>query len=299
MNKIEAMQAFCLVAEHHSFSLAAKKMTISATMVSRYVKQLEQSLGCLLLKRNTRKVFLTDAGEQYLLQVKPLLKKLNQIENQMHEFHTEPSGKLTISTSIEFGGQYMAPLIARYRSEYPKVALNFMLSNTPVDLFNSDTDLVFRVAPLLPNASHIAQEVCTSTLSFWANPDYLKKFGTPKTPEQLSDHKLLFFNHSIRNEHWLFNINNETRAIKLSWDWTSNNGRLLNEAAAQGQGIIQAPRYSVADYVEEESLIEVMAEFAIENLTIAAIYPHRYELSNRVKTFVEMAKAHFKENPIH
>jgi DNA-binding transcriptional LysR family regulator len=298
MNKIEAMQAFCLVAEHHSFSLAAKKMTISATMVSRYVKQLEQSLGCLLLKRNTRKVFLTDAGDQYLLQVKPLLKKLNQIENQMHEFHTEPSGKLTISTSIEFGGQYMAPLIASYRLEYPKVALNFMLSNTPVDLFNSDTDLVFRVAPLLPNASHIAQEVCTSTLSFWANPDYLKKFGTPESPEQLSDHKLLFFNHSIRNDHWLFRISNETRAIKLPWDWASNNGRLLNEAAAQGHGIIQAPSYSVANYVKEGRLVEVMSEFKIDNLTISAIYPHRYELSNRVKTFVEMAKVHFKANPI-
>jgi hypothetical protein len=68
-----------------------------------------------------------------------------------------------------------------------------------------------------------------------------------KYPQQLRDHKLLFFNHSIRKEHWLFTDNNQHLAMKLPWDWASNNDRLLNEAAAAGQGIIQTPSYSVAD----------------------------------------------------
>jgi len=298
MNKIEAMRAFCFVAEHLSFTSAAKSMNISATMVSRHVKKLEQHLGCLLLKRNTRKVFLTDAGEQYRQHIKPLLNKLDLIEHQMHEFNDNAVGQLNISTSLEFGGQYLAPLIALYREKYPKVTLKLTLSNTPVDLFNSDIDLVFRIAPTLPNASHIAQSICTSSLSLWANPNYLNQAGTPINTEQLREHKLLFFNHSIRKDHWLFNQNGEVFAMKLPWDWTSNNGRLLNEAAATGQGIIQAPRYSVAPYVAAGSLIEVMPEFAIKNLTISAVYPHRTELSNNIKTFVAMAKEYFKNRPV-
>lgn len=298
MNKIDAMQAFCWVAELGSFSAAAKEMALSTTMISRYVKQLEQQLGCLLLKRNTRKVHLTEAGQQYLQHIKPILKKLVLVEHQMSEFGKKPFGKLTISASLEFGGQYLAPLIALYREQHPAVELNFLLSNTPVDLFDSQIDLVFRVAPSLPNASHIAQEVCSSTLSLWASPDYLSQITLPTTPEDLSKLKLLFFNHSIRKNQWIFNIDGSMQTRKLDWDWTSDNGRLLNEAAANGQGIIQAPSYSVAPYVKQGTLVELMPKFSIKNLKISAIYPHRYELSNRIKTFVELAKNYFKEHPI-
>ncbi|WP_281560612.1 LysR family transcriptional regulator [Thalassomonas sp. RHCl1] len=298
MNKFDAMRAFCFVAERGSFASAADEMAVSATMISRYVKQLEQSLGCLLLKRNTRKVYLTDAGNQYLQQIRPLLHKINQVEQQVSELAHEPAGKLTISASIEFGGLYLAPLIDLYREKFPRVALEFTLSNTPVDLFDSGVDLVFRVAPALPNASHIAQVVCTSRLSLWASPAYLARYGMPEKPEDLHQHKLLFFKHSIRKEQWLFVVEGEQKAIKFHWDWMSDNGRLLNEAAAHDMGIIQAPSYSVAPWVEKGLLVEVIPTYSIKPLTISAIYPHRYDLSNRVKTFVELAKGYFKDNPV-
>ena len=298
MNKIEAMKAFCFTADHLNFSQAAKEMNISATMVSRYVKQLEQELGCLLLKRNTRKVFLTDAGTQYRNHIKPIIKKLALVDYQMTQFKSEPSGELNISTTAEFGGQYLAPLIALYGKKHPQVKLNIRMDNTPIDLFDDKTDLAFRVAPSLTSASYIAQKICQSRLSLWASPDYLKRCGSPKTLEDLSQHQLLFFAHSLRKEHWLFIENEERKLMKYDWAWTSNSGQLLNEAAANGQGIIQAPSYSVARYVNSNRLIEVMPNKAINNLQISAMYPHRYELSTRVKTFVELAKAYFIEQPI-
>ena len=298
MNKLVAMQAFCTVAELQSFSAAASQMNISTTMVSKHIKSLEKELNCLLIKRNTRKVFLTEAGEQYRQHIKPVLKKLSLIEHRINEFGSKPFGKLTISASLEFGSQYLAPLIAQYRESYPQVELDFTLSNTPVDLFDSEIDLVFRVAPTLPNASHIAQEVCTSRLSLWASPEYLKQHGTPQSPEALQRHQLLFFKHSIRKNQWIFNSNGSQTSLKLPWAWSSDNGRLLNEAAAEGQGIIQAPSYSVAPFVKKGRLVEVLPECSFDKLSISAIYPHRYELSNRIKTFVELAKTYFKDNPI-
>jgi DNA-binding transcriptional LysR family regulator len=298
VNKLEAMKAFCLTAEHLNFSLAAKEMNISATMVSRYVKQLEQELGCLLLKRNTRKVFLTEAGEQYRNQVKPILKKLHLVDHQIRQLKNEPSGKLRISTTAEFGGQYLAPLIALYRQQYPQVKLDVFIDNAPIDLFDDKTDLAFRIAPSLTNSSYIAQKVGQSRLSLWANPAYLTKFGYPESIEALTQHQLLFFNHSLRKDQWMFIDNGERRLMKYNWAWSSNSGKLLNEAAASGQGIIQAPSYSVARYVSEKSLVEVLPQHAINNLQIYAMYPHRYELSIRVKSFVELAKGYFSEHPI-
>lgn len=298
MNKMTALKAFCLTAEYLNFSQAASEMGISPTMVSRYVKQLEEELGCLLLKRNTRKVFLTEAGEQYRNHIKPILKKLHLVDSQMRQLKKEPSGELNISTTAEFGGQYLAPLIARYRELYPQVKLNIRTDNTPIDLFDDKTDLAFRVAPSLTNASYIAQKVANSRLSLWASPHYLTHNGVPEDLPDLAEHKLLFFNHSLRKEQWLFVDNGERRLIKFNWAWTSNSGKLLNEAAASGQGIIQAPSYSVANYVNENRLVEVLPQHAFNNLQISAMYPHRYELSTRVKTFVELAKAHFTANPI-
>lgn len=298
MNKLEAMRAFTLICEKHSFAAAAKEMHLSATMVSRYIKQLEEHLGCLLLKRNTRKVLLTEAGEQYRQQITPLLKKLNIVEQQISHYSDVPQGHLNISASIEFGGIYLAPLVGLYRQQYPQVKLAFNLLNTPVDLLSSDIDLVFRVAPQLPDSSFIAQPVCTTRLALWASPEYLANAPSLESIDHLHQHQLLFFNHSVRKEQWIFNQANKQQQIKLPWAWRSNNGRLLNEAAATGQGIIQAPAYSVASYVAKGQLREVLPQHSISPMNISAIYSHRYDLSCRIKTFVTMAKDYFITNPL-
>lgn len=298
MNKFEAMRAFCLVADEGSFAAAAVALNVSPTMVSRHVKQLEAHLGCLLLKRNTRKVHLTSVGKQYRQQIKPLLKRLTQVENQITELDNTPTGQLSISTSIEFGSLYLAPLLQRYKAQFPQVELDVTLSNTPIDLFDSQIDLVLRPAPALANASHIAQPVCHSTLSLWASPSYLEEQGTPKEPQDLKQHSLLFFKHSIRKDHWLFQQNDSRSALKLPWQLVSDNGRLLNEAAANGMGIIQAPSYSVAPFVDSKQLVEIMPQYRVTPLTISAIYPHRYSLSSRIALFVESAKSYFAENPV-
>jgi len=287
-----------LVCENQSFVAAANTLDVSPTMISRYIKQLEQEYGCLLFTRNTRKVFLTEAGEQYRNHITTILEKLKLAEREIAEYNDIPQGKLTISASIEFGGIYLAPLIKKYREKFPHVQLQINLTNTPVDLLESGTDLVFRVAPTLSDSNLIAQPICFTRLALWASQKYLSKNGLPKNITELKDHQLLFFSHSVRKNQWIFSIDDQHQTVKLPWAWSSNNGRLLNEAAAAGQGIIQAPNYSVDSYVRKKQLVEVMPELSVEQLSISAVYPHRYDLSSRIKTFVEMAKQYFSSNPI-
>ncbi|WP_286263918.1 LysR family transcriptional regulator [Thalassotalea atypica] len=298
MNQLEALRAFCAVCQHGSFAGAAKDLGVSPTMVSRYVKQLENQLGCLLLKRNTRKVHITQAGLSYVRSITPVISELEQINSRMLQFNQQPKGKLTVSASLEFGGQYLAPVISQYRQRYPEVEINVDLSNQPEDVWVDKIDIALRVAPQLPSASFIARPICQSRLALWASPDYITSSGCPEQLEDLRQHQLLFFSHSIRSDQWIFNDKGQTLEMKLPWAWQSNNGRLLNEAAVLGQGIIQAPSYSVAQYVKKGELVEIMPQHSIDKLTISAVYPHSYEFSISIKTFIEELKVYFSEHEI-
>jgi len=298
MNKIDAMKAFCLVCEHKNFSHVARHMQLSTTMISRYIKQLEQHLGCLLLKRDTRRVMITEAGELYLRQVQPILTRLDNIDLEMSRYNETPKGKLRISASIEFGSQYLAPLITGFQQDYPEVELECHLTNEPVALVDGDTDIALRVAPQLADASYIARPLCQTRLALWANPEYLLRHGQPTSLDELKRHKLLFFCHNLRPDSWLFQHGGKQQQLKLPWSWKSNNGRLLNEAAALCQGIIQAPTYSVASYVDKGELVEVLPQYSIGDIQISAVYQHRYELSLRIKSFVQWSQEYFKRHPV-
>ncbi len=297
MNKLVAMKAFCLICERESFAAAARGLDVSPTMVSRYIQQLEKDIGCLLIKRNTRQLTITDLGQHYYREIRPVIDKIESTEREMMEQQTDPKGKLTISASVEFGGQYLAPLVGEYHRKYPGIELNINLSNTPVNLLDDQTDIAIRVAPHLPDASYIAQGISTTRLSLWASIDYLNENGRPESLDDLQYHKLLFFSHSVRKDEWIFNVDGERIKRRYDWAWRTDNGRLLNEAAVLHQGIIQAPGYSVADYVGAGLLVEVMPHVAIDNLVISAVYSHRYALSLRVKKFIELAKAYFEKYP--
>ncbi|NMP33182.1 LysR family transcriptional regulator [Thalassotalea sp. M1531] len=298
MNKLDAIKAFCLVCQEQSFTQVAKSMRLSPAMVGRYIRQLEEQLGTLLVKRTTRQMAITQAGKLYYQKVSPLLAELTLIEQELSSFSDMPKGQLKVSASIEFGGQYLAPIIAQYRQLYPNVELSFDLTNEPIDITQGAVDLVFRVAPTLANASLKVIPICTSKLAMWAHPKYLLQYPKITAIEDLANHQLLFFEHSLRSDQWIFLKNGEIQEVKLPWAWKTNNGRLLNEAAAQSQGIIQAPSYSVAGYVEQGLLVEVLSEHSIQPLTISAIYQHSYQYSLAIKTFVELAKNYFLLQPL-
>lgn len=302
MNQVEAMKAFCAVYQAGTFAKASQQLNTSTTMISRYVKQLEDHLGCLLLKRNTRQVNVTAAGETYYEKASDILAELVKSDSLMQQFAKEPAGRLAISSSIEFGGQYLAEPIAQFSQLYPKVSLDLQLSNEPVDIWQENIDLALRVAPKLSSASFIARPIASSRLSLWASEYYLQLNGLPTEPEQLSQHQLLFFSHSLRQEQWIFSAtkhsSNEVIERKLPWSFKSNNGRLLNEMAAIGHGIIQAPFYSVASYVQAGQLVEIMPEYAIENLAISAVYPHNSRYSLALKMFVEFISDYFNDQPL-
>lgn len=295
MNKIQALKVFVTIVKFNSIRRAADHLDFSSTMASRYLKMLESDVGCRLINRNTRQLSLTEAGKQYHDHALRIIDLMQQADLELQNFNQQPKGKLTVSASVEFGSQYLAPFINSFLIEYPDIDLNIELTNEPVNLFTSNIDIAIRVAPTLLDSGLIAQPLINSRLSCWCSPKFYRNIEPILVIDDLNPHPLLQFNHDSRPDSWIFNIDNQLLTKTFNWHWRSNSGRLLNEAAVQGQGIIQAPNYSVAQYVKNGQLIEVLSQAAVDPLPISAVYRHKSAGTIAIKAFVAKMKLYFQE----
>ena len=134
MGKLNNIQVFCRIVELGTFAAVAREMHLSAMMISKYMAQLEESLGVALLNRTTRQISLTEAGEIYYYRSKQLLDDFSELDETTSQLGRHVKGTLKISAPIDFGGLYMVPAIDAYQREYPDVKILMTLHNSRVDL---------------------------------------------------------------------------------------------------------------------------------------------------------------------
>lgn len=292
MDKLNNMQVFCRIVECGTFSAVAREMNISAMMISKYMARLEESLGVTLLNRTTRQLSLTEAGQLYYERGKQLLDDFAELEEITAQMGREVKGTLKIRVPIDFGGLYMVPAIEAYQRQYPKVKILMTLHNSPISLGEGRFDLGILVTDTL-DPGVVARKITQTRLCTYAAPGYLAKYGTPSTLEELSRHRCLYYTDTPHNEAWIFKVGAEQVKIRMDWQFASNNGRALCQAAALGMGITQAPEFAVAAYLARGELVEILADFRIPALAVYATYLQRRFLPAKLSTFIDFLIRHF------
>jgi len=187
MDKLKNMQVFCRIVELGTFAAVARDMNLSAMMISKYVAQLEKSLGVILLNRTTRSLALTEAGELYYNRSKQLLEDLHDLDESTSQLGNSVKGILRINAPIDFGGTYMVPAIEAYQSRYPEVKVLMSLDNNPVNLRKDNFDISILVTDTL-DPGVVARKIAQTELCTYASPDCLAKNGYPETIADLSTH---------------------------------------------------------------------------------------------------------------
>jgi len=295
MDKLNNIRVFCRIVELGTFAAVAREMHLSAMMISKYMAQLENSLGVALLNRTTRQISLTEAGEIYYYRSKQLIDDFSELDETTAQLGRHVKGTLKISAPIDFGGLYMVPAIDAYQRKYPDVKILMTLHNSHVDLSKGSFDLSILVTDSL-DLGVVARKIAKTRLCTYASPGYLAEYGKPDHIDQLSSHRCLHYIDTPHKDYWLFNIGKEEIKIKPNWHFASNNGRALCQAAALGLGITQAPEISAANYVAQGKLIEILQDFRISSLAIYAIYLQRRFLPAKLTTFVDFMVKYFAEN---
>lgn len=290
MNPFEDMRVFVQVMESGSFTAAADKLGLSKQFVSRRLMQLEERLGVRLLNRSTRRLDVTPLGQAYYEAALRLLGEVRHVEESLSGDSDEPRGTVRLSAPLSFAMEHLGTLLPAFLARYPEVAVEVDLSDRSVDLLAEGYDLALRIG-VLEDSSLIARTIASIDRVYCASPDYLARRGTPLLPEDLRAHECLPYGHS-RQVQWRFRQAGRETLLNVSGRMRVNNGELLREAAIGGLGVTWLPHFIVRAALAQGHLVEVLAAFKSEPLTLSALYPQHRQRSRPVQALIAFIKAH-------
>lgn len=287
MDRLQAIGAFVAVVEAGSFAKAAERLDQSVSAVSRQVADLEQHLDARLLHRTTRRLSLTEAGRAFHERAVQLLADLEEAEQGASAGGVTPRGTLKLTAPITYGTRVLAPLIAAFAARYEQVRFDVDLSDRAVDLVDEGFDLAVRIGDIRSQFL-VARRIGSTSLLCCASPDYLKRHGAPRVPEDLSRHLCLTYEYAaVRNQWRFFDPAGREHAVRIGGPLHSNNGRMLAALAVEGAGIVCEPDFILAPDIERGALVPILGGWTLGSIAIHAAYPSRRHLSAKVRAFVE------------
>jgi DNA-binding transcriptional LysR family regulator len=287
MDFVHAVRVFVRVADAGSFVRAAEQLDTSNAAVTRQVAGLEEHLGARLLHRTTRKISLTSVGEVFIEKARQILADIAETESIAGGRRAEPVGTLRVSAPLSFGIAHLSRLLPAFRNRYPKLRLDIDLSDRMVDLVADGIDVALRIARQ-PSDNLVARAIAPVRLVLCASPMYLKKHGTPQSPEELADHETLSYSYLSAGDSWEFVREGDASAIvHIRPAVHANNGELLRELAVTGGGIILQPSFIVGGDLTRGSLVPLLAEWKTAELTLYAVYLSQRQLPPKVRVFID------------
>lgn len=292
MDKLTAMRVFAAVVDEGGFSAAARRLSMSKSAVSTWIRDLEADLGTGLLNRTTRSVTLTEAGRRYKARVDQILADIAEAEDEAGSATLTPRGQLKLSVGTSFATRVIAPLIAPFMARYPEVQVDLSLSDRFVDLVEEGYDLAIRIGNLA-DSSLTARKLGETRRMVAAAPSYLAIHGRPETPEDLRHHNCLIY--SVTNgAGWGFARDGKPFVVNVTGTLAANNGEVLREAAIQGLGLCFAPDFILGEALKTGALVPLLAEFEMPPLGIYAVFPPNRHLSAKVRSFIEFLAAELR-----
>ncbi|MEL7293288.1 MAG: LysR family transcriptional regulator [Pseudomonadota bacterium] len=297
MDRIDTMKAFLMVSREGSFTKAAERLGTSNQLVSKYVSHFEDRLGVRLFNRTTRKVHLTEAGEQCVQHVQHILESIQDMEGSLGQLKNEAQGLLRISAPVSFATKHLAALIREFKQINPAVGIDLQLNDRKVDVVEEGFDLALRIGQL-KSSSLIAKRIAPIRLVMCASPNYLEKHGTPNHPDQLIPGDLLSYSYMDYSQPQSPLVNALRRSLKEQNSGIScNNGDILVESAIAGEGYVLQPTFIVSEAVKKGKLSVILEEFEPEPMALYAVYPHRKLIANKLSVFIEFLSNYYGEKP--
>ena len=290
------MSIFSKVVGAGSLSAAAKELGMSTAVVSRRLAALESRLGVRLINRTTRSLHLTDEGARYYDACSRLLAEIEEADAEVSAGRAEPRGALRVALPAAFGHLHVAPLVPRFAARYPNVQVALSLSDRNVNVIEEGFHLAIRIADLA-DSSLAARKLAPNRRVVCASPDYLKRNGTPRTPQELTGHNCLTTNDFTMM--WDYkDPDGEPGTVRVAGRYACDNWEVLREWAMAGLGIALKSTWDVRQQLEDGSLVPLFPGYTFaSDVAIYAVYPHRRFLPAKTRAFIEFLADSFGPEP--
>ena len=293
-NRVGEMEVFALAAELKSFSAAGRKLKLSPSAVSKLVTRLEDRLGTRLVVRSTRTLQLTPEGETYLARARRILAEIADTEEIVAGGgRMLPRGPLAINASVGFGERYILPLAGEFQELFPEVQLDITLTDDVVALIRERVDIAIRHGTMR-DSSLMARKLGESAQVVIASPDYLERYGIPKTPDDLSSHNCINFNFRRAVEGWPFRDPKTGRAEirPVAGSLKASSGSIIRQFCLAGLGIGRVGRFHVEPDIEAGLLVPVLEDYNPRDIEeIHAVYAGHEHLAVRIRTYIDFLAA--------
>ena len=288
MDKLEAMTTFVRIVERGSLTRAAEALGTSLPSVVRTLAALEREVGVRLLNRTTRRIHLTDEGAAYLEQCRAILAAVRDADASLAARQLEPQGRLAVTAPVLFGRQHVVPVVNAFLDRHPAVNAEMLLLDRQVGLVEEGLDAGVRIGELA-DSSLVAIPVGELRRVLCASPQYLKRHGTPKVPEDLRGHACVRFSGLAQD--WRFKVGRRTVSVTVAARFATNQVDAAIAACEHGLGPGMFLSYQVAEAVAQRRLRYVLREFEREPVPINVIYQNARLRSSTVRAFVDFAVA--------
>jgi LysR family transcriptional regulator for bpeEF and oprC len=288
MDNLSGILAFVRAAEAHSFTKAARQLGMSPSGVSKSISRLEDQFKVRLLHRTSRSVTLTPEGTVFYERCRRIVADLEDAEQLLTQAREVPRGVLRMTLPLSVGRLYLARIIPEFVQRYPELTVEASITDRLVDLIEEGCDLAVRMGKP-PDSRVIARRLATGVLTTCASPSYLKRHGTPRSPEDLAGHNCIRFvvAGTGRAQDWKFQRDGKRFSISVSGNLTLDHAEALVEAALAGTALIQISSYVTAAAIRDGNLKAVLTGFQVESPAIWVMYPQNRHLTPRVRAFVD------------
>lgn len=297
MDRFEAIAAFTAVAEDGGFSAASRRLGMPLPTISRKVSELEAHLGARLLVRSTRKVTLTETGQQFLITCRRVLGELGEAEKLASGEYHAPRGELVVSAPTGLGSAYISPIVTEFLIAYPDIDIDLRLSDRITNLVDEQVDVAVRIAHL-PDSSLIALKAGVIRHVVCASPAYLLERGEPETIADLSRHACVTFTALEAPREWIFRESGQTTRIAIKSRLSVSSASAAVEAATSGLGVSRLLCYQAAPALAEKRLRLVLRRFEPEPLPVSLVYPSGRLVPQKLRAFTDFVMPRLKQKLI-
>ncbi|WP_416795789.1 LysR family transcriptional regulator [Ciceribacter azotifigens] len=296
MDTLTRMRAFIDVVEAEGFSAAARKTGRSKALLSKYVRELEDELGALLLNRTTRQFSLTEAGHTYYRTASDILKEIDNLADLVRENNADIRGKLKVSLPRTFIDADVGQSLIDFVKEHPDLSLEIVAEDRFVDLIEEGFDLAIRITKL-DDSGLIARKLSDFRVYACATPAFVEKHGPLTHPQDLSRVPFLIDTNSRTHNTLRFHEPKDgSFSVNVSGPIEVNSPQATLRAARAGLGVAMIPDFIARPYLQSGELVSLFDDYLPSDRGIYAVYPHRRYLPAKVRAFVDYLHGWFRKN---
>ncbi len=303
MDKLGDMDLFVRVVKNKGLAVAGREVGLSPASMSARMNALEARYGTRLLNRSTRHVSPTEAGQQFYEASLRILADVNEVESHVIGNQNLLTGSLRITVSSDVGRQHIATVLSQFVAKHPNIKPYLHLSDDFVNITEEGFDCAIRHGDL-PDSSLIARKIVSNHRVLCASPQYLKKKGTPKTPQELQNHDCLTMTRGTEPlTNWHLQTPKGLETVVIKSVRSSNDGAMVRQWALEGAGIALKSYLEVAENIKAKRLVVILEDYMpnfvkdeakSDSADLHIIYPSRQYQPKRVKAFIEALIAYFE-----